>query len=157
MRLVFSALVPVVFAYAGVFGQTSAAWHGAPPQELIWAPAPGVLPHGAQMAVMAGDPASPGVFTVRLRLPDGYRIPPHMHPTDMNITVIRGTLRIGMGSRFQGDNMLALGSGGFATAPANHAHYFATRGVTIVQIQAIGPFAMTYINPADAPRQTSLR
>jgi quercetin dioxygenase-like cupin family protein len=32
-----------------------------------------------------------------LKLPDGYRIAPHWHPQRENVTVITGTLKVGMG------------------------------------------------------------
>ena len=54
--------------------------------ELKWGPAPAIFPAGAKMAVLQGDPGKPGLFTVRLDMPDGYRIPPHWHPADEHIT-----------------------------------------------------------------------
>jgi quercetin dioxygenase-like cupin family protein len=120
---------------------------------LQWGPAPAVFPTGAEMAVVQGDPTSTSLFTVRLRLPDGYRLPPHTHPTDEYVTVIRGTFLVGMGATFDANAVQALGAGGFVTAPANQAHYAAARGQTIVQVHALGPFALTYVNPSDAPSQ----
>ena len=118
---------------------------------FTWGPAPAIFPAGAQMAVLQGDPSSTNMFTVRLRFPNGYRIPPHTHPTDENVTVISGTFLVGMGETFTSAGMMTLKSGGFVTAPANHAHYAATRGPTVVQVHSMGPFAMTYVNPADTP------
>jgi len=120
--------------------------------ELNWGPAPAIFPAGAQMAVLEGDPGGTALFTVRLRMPSGYKIPPHTHPTDENVTVINGTFLVGMGSTFDANAATTLGAGGFVTAPANHAHFAATQGATIVQVHAMGPFAMTYINPADTPK-----
>lgn len=123
-----------------------------------WGPAPAVFPAGAQMAVMGGDPAKPGQeFTVRLRLPDGYKIAPHTHPTDENVTVLQGTFSVGMGTTFDPQAMQALPVGGFVTAPALHPHYAQARGSTIVQVSAIGPFALTYVNPADNPATSASR
>jgi hypothetical protein len=51
------------------------------PAELIWVDPPPALPKGPTMAVLAGDPGKPGPFTIRTKLPPGYRIPPHWHPT----------------------------------------------------------------------------
>ncbi|HSU93414.1 MAG TPA: cupin domain-containing protein [Gemmatimonadaceae bacterium] len=124
---------------------------------IKWGPAPAVFPAGAQMAVMQGDPSSTGLFTVRLRLPDGYKIPPHTHPTDEHVTVVSGSFSVGMGKTFDANKMKTLSAGGFVTAPANEAHYAMARGVTVVQVHAIGPFAMTYVNPADTPKSTTQR
>lgn len=119
---------------------------------IQWGPAPAVFPAGAQMAVIEGDPSKPDLFTVRLRLPDGYVIPPHTHPTDENVTVIDGTFKVGMGSTFNESAMVTLPRGGFVTAPALHAHFAKAQGLTTVQVHAIGPFALTYINPNDLPK-----
>ncbi len=120
--------------------------------ELQWGPAPAIFPAGAEMAVLQGNPGGTGLFTVRLRFPNGYRIAPHTHPTDENVTVISGTFLVGMGETADWKNTMKLKSGGFVTAPANHAHFAAAQGPTVVQVHAMGPFAMTYVNPADTPR-----
>jgi len=120
--------------------------------ELHWGPAPAIFPPGAEMAVLQGNPGSTDLFTVRLRFPNGYRLAPHTHPTDENVTVISGTFLVGMGTTFESTGMMKLKAGGFVTAPANHAHYAAAQGRTVVQVHAMGPFAMTYVNPADTPK-----
>ena len=123
--------------------------------ELKWGPAPAIFPAGAQMAVLQGNPGGSELFTVRLRMPSGYKIPPHTHPTDEHVTVISGTFRVGMGETFDASKTMALKAGGFVTAPAHAAHYAIAQGPTIVQVHAMGPFAMTYVNPADTPRVSS--
>jgi len=120
-------------------------------QNLQWGPAPSVFPPGAEMAVLQGDPSKAEPFTVRLRLPNGYKIAPHTHPTTENVTVLTGTFLAGMGTQFVESSMQALGRDGFASVPANHPHYAMAQGLTIVQVHAIGPFALTYVNAADAP------
>jgi quercetin dioxygenase-like cupin family protein len=120
--------------------------------DLQWGPAPPVFPAGAQMAVLQGNPGAASLFTVRLRFPSGYKIAPHTHPTDEHVTVIKGTFLVGMGATVDRKSMLAVHSGGFVTAPADHAHYAITEGHTEVQVHAMGPFVMTYVNPADDPR-----
>jgi quercetin dioxygenase-like cupin family protein len=120
--------------------------------KIVFGPAPAVFPAGAQMAVIQGDPGSTNEFTVRLRMPDGYVIPPHTHPTDENVTVIDGSFKVGMGTTFNEAAMVVLPRGGFVTAPSLHAHFAKAQGVTTVQVHAIGPFALTYINPNDAPK-----
>jgi quercetin dioxygenase-like cupin family protein len=122
---------------------------------LKWGPAPAIFPAGAQMAVLQGDPGGTGLFTVRLKLPNGYKIPPHTHPTDEHVTVISGIFRVGMGKIFDASKMMELKAGGFVTAPAQSAHFAVAEGATIVQVHALGPFAMTYVNPADTPPAAS--
>jgi quercetin dioxygenase-like cupin family protein len=116
-------------------------------QTIQWGPAPAVFPPGAEFAVLEGDPTKAEPFTVRLRLPDGYKIPPHTHPTAENVTVLSGTFLAGMGARFVDSDLHPYGRNDFASIPAGHAHFAMARGVTIVQVHAIGPFALTYVNP----------
>ena len=80
---------------------------------IVWGPAPAVFPAGAKMAVLQGDPGSTAMFTVRLELPDGYRIPPHFHPTDEHVTVISGTFLVGMGDLLDAAHVTALPAGAF--------------------------------------------
>ena len=122
--------------------------------DIKWGPAPPVFPPGAQFAVVQGDPSVAGaLFTVRLRFPNGYILPPHTHPTDENVTVLRGTFLVGLGPDFSKDALTALKEDGFITAPANMAHFATTRGITEVQVHAIGPFQLTYVHPEDDPRK----
>ena len=116
-----------------------------------WGPAPAVFPAGAKMAVMQGDPSSSNLFTVRLDFPKGYRVPPHFHPTDEHITVISGNFLVGMGDKIDTKQAMSLTQGGFATAPAQQHHWAVARTRTIVQVHAVGPFQLSYVNPSDDP------
>lgn len=119
--------------------------------DIKWGPAPPVFPAGAEFAVIAGDPASTGEVVVRLKMPAGYRIPPHWHPTDEHVTVISGTLGIGMGDKLDKKHSKVLKAGGYALAPANMHHFAWTRTGAVVQVNLMGPFQITYVNPADDP------
>src|SRR2546421_4928573 len=79
---------------------TASAHKIVAPSELQWGDGPAGLPAGAKMAVLDGDPAKKGSFTVRLQTPDGYKVAPHTHPTAERITVITGTFHLGMGDKF---------------------------------------------------------
>src|SRR5439155_27344039 len=116
---------------------------------LAWGPAPPVFPTGAKMAVLAGDPSQPGLFTVRLELPDGYRVAPHFHPTDELLTIISGTFLLGMGDTLDAARATVMPTGGFGTVAANMHHYAIAHGRTVVQVQAMGPFALTYVSSED--------
>ncbi len=142
------AWVVAVISVAAAQGTGGAKNAGQP---LKWGPAPAVFPAGAKMAVLAGDPGKAEEFTVRLDMPAGYTIKPHWHPTDEHITVIKGTFLVGMSDTVNAKQTLALNVGDFATAMANQHHYGIARGRTIVQVHAIGPFALTYVNPKDDP------
>ena len=86
---------------------------------LKWGPAPASFPAGANMAVVSGDPSKPGLFTIRLSMPDGYRIPPHFHPTDEAVEVTAGTFSFGMGDAFDAAKMQTLTVGQKGALPAN--------------------------------------
>ncbi len=144
-------LVPMILLTAGVArAQTGAS--SALPDGVQWAAVPPMLPEGAQIAVLDGDPGKAAPFTIRLRFPDGYTVPPHSHSTDEHVTVISGTLHLGMGDAIDRKAAQTLRSGGYATAPAQMNHYAWAGGETIVQIHAMGPFDITYVNPKDDPR-----
>ena len=121
------------------------------PDAIQWTAAPPTLPEGAKMAVLSGNPNGAGQFAVRLKLPDGYRIMPHWHPTAENVTVLSGEFRVGMGNKFDESKLQALPAGSYASVPAHHNHYGMTRGETELQITAAGPFKVVYVNPADDP------
>ena len=115
-------------------------------------PGPPFFPPGSQIAVLQGDPSSTGEFTVRLKFPAGYLLPPHFHPTDENVTVLGGTFLVGIGDAVKLDSAIKLTSGGFITAPATAHHYAFSRTETLVQVHGLGPFEITYVNPSDDPR-----
>jgi hypothetical protein len=119
--------------------------------DLKWGDAPPVFQPGAKMAVLRGDPSKSGVYTVRLKAGDGYKIPAHWHPTTENVTVISGTFNIGAGDKLDESKTTALGAGGFASLPAKMHHYAWFKGETEVQVHGIGPFQLTYVDPKDDP------
>lgn len=121
------------------------------PSELKWGPAPPVLPPGAQIAVLDGDPGKDGFFTLRLKFPDGYKIAPHWHPTDENISIVSGTFMMGLGEKRNEAAMHSLPAGSFTIMPKTGRHYATAKGETVVQIYGQGPFVVNYVNPADNP------
>ena len=123
------------------------------PEKLHWAPGPGALPSGAEIAVLSGDPSKEGLFTIRVKMPDGYKVPPHWHPVDENVTVLQGTFMMGTGEKFDADAATALPVGGFGHMPKEKRHYAFAKGETILQIHSVGPFQINYVNPQDDPRK----
>ena len=122
---------------------------------LKWGPAPAVFPPGAQMAVVSGDPSKTGEFVVELSMPAGYKLPPHFHPTDETVQVKKGTFLVGMGDVFDAKSTKQMKVGDKGTIPAQMHHFAATKGAVIVSVTAMGPFAMTYVNPADTPQKAA--
>ena len=87
-----------------------------------------------------------------MKLPDGYKIAPHWHPTDEQVTVLDGTFMVGMGDQFSESALKPLSAGSYGKMPQHMNHFAAAKGATTIQIQGMGPFAMTYVNPSDDPR-----
>ncbi len=134
------------------FAASSAAQAQMNSKDLKWGPAPPGLPAGAQAAVLSGDPTKEGMFTIRLKFPANYSVAPHQHPTDELVTVIEGQGSFGMGDTLDKAKATTLTQSGYIAMPAKMNHYaFTTTGATI-QITSHGPFAITYVNPADDPR-----
>src|SRR6202790_4364295 len=96
-----SLFVVALTLAALVAAQPSLAQNAFTPDQVKYGPAPPSLPPGAQLAVLEGDPmASSGDYTVRIKMPDGYKFAPHFHPLRENVTVLSGTLKVGMGDHF---------------------------------------------------------
>jgi quercetin dioxygenase-like cupin family protein len=85
-------------------------------------------------------------------VPAGYTVPAHWHPTTENITVLSGTVALGMGDKTDPAAMTTLAAGGFAVLPAEMRHTFVAKTAATFQVHGMGPFAITYVNPADDPR-----
>jgi len=124
----------------------------AGPDAVKWGPGSPALPPGAQMAVMAGDPMSTGFISIRAKFPAGYTVPPHSHPTDEHVTVLSGSMAFGMGDTMDAKGETAVAAGGYFVAPQGMHHYAHATSAAEIQIDMMGPFGITYVNPADDPR-----
>lgn len=123
--------------------------------DLNWGPAPAVLPAGAKLAVLEGNPMQPGPYTMRLQMPGGYKIAPHHHHAREHVTVISGEFLVGMGDKFDESKMKSFSPGAFAYLdPAVH-HYAMAKGETVIQLHGQGPWQIIYVNPADNPQKAA--
>jgi quercetin dioxygenase-like cupin family protein len=154
-RSTATAIAVLLAAPAAAPAGTMDAHKVVAPQEIEWGPAPAVLPPGAQAAVLFGDPSKEGLFALRLKLPAGYRVPPHTHPVDEVVTVVSGTLALGMGESADKGKARPLPAGSFFALPPGMAHYVFIDEETVIQISTVGPWGLTYVNPKDDPRPKS--
>jgi quercetin dioxygenase-like cupin family protein len=146
LTLVFLLCAAVVSA------QTTAPKNAFTPEQIQWGPAPPALAPGAQLAVLEGNPsASSGDFTVRLKMPAGYKIAPHWHPSRENVTVISGSFKVGMGDHFDESKMMTFSAGSFAYLDPDMHHYALSATETVVQIHGASPLQINYVDPADDP------
>jgi ketosteroid isomerase-like protein len=121
------------------------------PGELKWGDGPPSLPPGAKMAVVQGDPTQAQAFVIRAQVPAGYKVPPHWHPGVENLTILSGTVALGMGDTLDESKMTTVPVGGYASLPAEMHHYFMAKTPATFQVHGMGPFVVNYVNPADDP------
>lgn len=143
MRISVASVGLLVLGTTALYGQGT----------LKWGPAPPVFPKGATMAVVSGDPSKAAMFTIQLSMPDGYRIAPHFHPTDESVEIKSGTFLVGMGDTFDESKTNTMKAGEKGSIPAQMHHYAEAKGKTVVAVTAMGPFVLTYVNPADDPQK----
>jgi hypothetical protein len=123
-----------------------------PGDEVSWGPGPPTLPSGVELAVLFGSPAEEGRFVIRLKFPAGYDVPAHWHSKEEHVTVIAGAFGMGTGEALDRDAAPLLAAGSFVRIPARMPHFAWTDRETVVQINGMGPFDITYVSPKDDPR-----
>ena len=123
-----------------------------PAEEVAWGAGPPFLPAGAQVAVLLGSPAKEGPFVLRLKFPAGYVVPPHHHSKDELVTVIVGRFAVAAGEKVDRTASPFLAPASFVHLPAGMPHYAWVETETVVQINGVGPFDLTYVDPTDDPR-----
>jgi len=124
----------------------------ATPDELKWTEVPS-LPPGAKLAVIEGPLNQPGPVTFRLRFPANYQLPAHWHPAIEHVTVLSGTFHMGAGDKLDPSKTKALSAGSIAIMQPKTTHFALTKEETVVQVHGMGPWGVTYVNPADDPRK----
>jgi ketosteroid isomerase-like protein len=122
-----------------------------PAGDVKWMDAPPSLNAGAKMAVLSGDPRKPEPFTIRLQMPNGYKIAPHTHPTDEHVTVLSGAFVAATGKAWDDPAIGEFAAGSYAVMAAGMPHYATAKGTTVVQVHGVGPFDIYYVNAADDP------
>lgn len=153
MKTVLGCVVSlaVVTGIAGAQATSAPAHIMIAPAEVKWGAPPPVFEKGMSFSVVSGDPSKPGIYVVRAKMPAGYKILPHWHPTDEHVTVLSGTFALGMGEKFDKAALKKLPAGGYALLPADMRHFAMATTAATIQVHGEGPFTLTYVNPADDP------
>jgi mannose-6-phosphate isomerase-like protein (cupin superfamily) len=147
------AALPALTASACEAHETHAGVHLAvAPADLQWQPGPGSLPAGAEFVVIEGNPAEAGPLTLRLKFPADYQVPAHTHPAIEHITVLSGSLHVGMGDLLDKAASSEMGTGSFVVMPVGHSHYVWTHQEVVLQLHSMGPWGIDYIDPTNDPR-----
>ena len=128
----------------GVSGAAAPAPNVVVPDAVKWTAGTGSM-KGAQVAVIDGNPMKAGEYAMRLKLPDGAKFAPHTHGNVEHVTVLSGTLMVGLGAKFDEAKMTALPAGSYVSVPKALAHYALAKGETIIQITGMGPSSMTML------------
>ena len=107
------------------------------PQEIHYK----TMGSGAETAVLYGDPTKSGLYVMRLRLPAGAKVLPHIHPEEVRtLTVISGTLYFGFGEKWDESKLKAYPAGTFFSEVPTTPHFVAAKdGEVIFQATGIGP------------------
>lgn len=153
ITVTLAALLCVVAVFVTVAAQTGTSEkHVFTPDSIVYGLPPAFVAPGAQFAVLEGNPGgTTGDYTIRIKMPPGYRIMPHWHPLRENVTVISGTLKVGMGDTFDESKMAGFPAGSFAFLDPNMHHYVMASGDVVVQVHGAAPVQFNYINPDDDP------
>lgn len=147
-------MLKLIFAFLFVSSAFAAHHVMKTPGELEWKEGPESLPPGAQMAVITGSPKAKGPFVMRLKFPANYQIPAHFHSKDENVTVIEGTFNMGEGDKLDAMKSHSMPVGSYMLMPMKTHHYAFTKDQqVIVQLNGMGPFDITYMNPQEDPRK----
>ena len=150
-KFAFVGLLSASACLAGVFAHEGGK-SAFTPDAIPYGPAPAFVAPGAQLAVLEGNPmGNSGDYTVRLKMPAGYKIAPHWHPLRENVTVISGTFKVGMGDTFDENKMGSFPAGSFAYLDPDMHHYAMAQDAVVVQIHGTAPVQFNYINPNDDP------
>ena len=144
-------VVGLTSSIAPAFAQSSHIL--VPPDKVQWGPVPPVLPAGAEIAVLEGNPSEKGPLTLRLRFPANYNIPAHWHSMSERLTVLSGAFNVGMGDKLDRKATQMLAPGGYVSLPAKMHHFAWAATPTVVQINLEGPFDIFYVDPADNPQK----
>lgn len=132
------------------WGPIPASWiQGTPPPEFAG-------PMQTQISVIQGDPLKPGLYVIRIKAPDGEKVPPHWHPQDEHITILQGTFVLATGDKFDENAGQELTTGTYALMPKGVRHFARVKGETILQAHGMGPFKIIFVGPAaKASKKTS--
>ncbi|AWY39867.1 cupin domain-containing protein [Pseudomonas putida] len=149
--IVASAIIPLAQAEPLPLDKTGSIHN----EDVEWRSFP-AFPVEVKLAVIAGDPGKPAPYVVRVKVPNGIKLMPHIHPENRIYTVMSGVFYIGFGTVFDPDKLVAYGPGSVVILPANTPHFhWARSGEYISQVYGTGPLGIEYVDKQDDPRNAS--
>jgi hypothetical protein len=122
------------------------------PEEIDWKPF-AAFPPTARLAILFGHPSEPGLYVIRVKVPDGVKLMPHRHPENRIYTVMSGMFYIGVGEQFDAGALTAYPPGSFVLLPGRTSHFhWARSGEYVTQVMGMGPLGIDYLDLHDDPR-----
>ena len=146
-KLIFAVLLCTAVSV----GQTDHPKNAFKPGEIQWGPPPPFVALARNSQCWKVTLASSGDYTIRDEDARWFKIAPHWHPKRENVTVLRGTFKVGMGDTFDTSKMGDFVAGSFAYMDPEMHHYVMASGETVVQVHGQSPVVFNYVNPADDP------
>lgn len=141
------------FDMSGYSGTDQGRLRSIRPVDVNWKPF-AAFPSGAELAVIAGEPETEGLYIIRVRVPDGVRLMPHRHPENRIYTVMSGIFYIGVGDVFDAEALTAFPPGSVVFLPGSTPHFhWAREGEYVTQVMGVGPLGIEYLNRRDDPRE----
>jgi quercetin dioxygenase-like cupin family protein len=132
------ALAVLIFMSGTAFAGAGSADVVIFPDQINWVSLP--FAPGAKVAWLAGAVDKPEIYTIRVHLDAGAKIPPHTHPDTRMITVLSGQLLAGQGAKFGEEATKTYGPGTFFVVPAGAPHFaWAKDGEAVYQESGFGP------------------
>ena len=114
--------------------------------DLKWTP----IIKGCEIAVVEGNPDEEGrPLVIRFHCTDGAKTPAHWHPTDENITVLKGAFLVGLGDSFDDSKLKLMSAGNFMLMPKEMRHFGMAKGDMLLQVHGLGPFKVNWVNPSE--------
>ena len=113
--------------------------------EIQWMPCPPNLPSGCQLAALEGSPKSNDLFTVRFKVDEGMVMPPHTHPKDERVTILKGKAAVAFGENAGRKDAREFGPGDYYVNARGAVHSVWLDPGTELQITGIGRWEVNYV------------
>jgi len=107
---------------------------------IVWVDAPPSMPAGTKMAVLEGSPQEAGIFTMRLKIPAGTILAPHVHPNAERVTVLSGQVVVTIDGK-----STTFNAGGFYVNPPELVHAVSFPKESVLQLTCEGPWKLRYV------------
>lgn len=110
-----------------------------------------------EMAIVSGDPAQPGPFVVRFRMPSGMKWSPHRYSNTREMKILKGIFWLTPGESYNWRDMNEYKAGTVLTKEAGQPYFGWARTAVVLEESGEGPSVIEYVNAEDDPRNKRKR